>query len=1003
MARYLLAQHHLLKGSAITSTTSEAGPTIGQPVESAVDGDLKLGAAGAPTASVTLDLELQAGGNPTGFDQAQAGAGAGAELVWRETGEADTLSRAWNARDYLTWAECPPASKALYGWQSPPRTLNNGSVGYVTYKQGVADSIRFLHKSTRTGTWTNVTIFTDGDDGLTIAQQDHRPGFVVLPDGRIIAYFLTAYSGTGNAVTSYYSDDHGATWTLFRKISAVVGATHTLLNAETEEGEVVLVTGAKAAAGVAVYHSVSGGVGFAQRGATFTTYYRPVTTKNSAGQVVVLVDDNAGAAFVAVMGFGGRLDNSEFWTAQTVLDGASTFGNNALVTDDRGTVWAFITTQQSEGPLSLIYSIDGGYSWTQNFTNYFVLRFYGSGGNDYVDGITAGMWFGNLIVLGVGNPAGGSNSPQYALWFGGWSPMVGVERPVYEDFGGPYNMSYLAIEEPTGLGWSKADSGTGATITETAGYLNIVADASGNSLYSPPASWISLVDDNAGFRQRFFVRINSGGSSGRRCVIEAGITDTTNIQKVEIRFSTTTMTVVDGAGNTLGTSTPLADFTSWTEVWVAFEHEGGSASNLGKVTVCHRVAGQTTWIKVVDAVDVAETAGAANIIKFGGDTNGAVDWDLILLEMANDHAGVAEFDVPDDLVGRPLGVEGLYLKETDVRVHAFGTGGVSGDTWDLDTSAKYPSTYIVDTDSPQKHWRSDDDGTANYIVFDAGANGLWMGDLWMLMGTNMPAATLEFNASDSWGAPSVSLSLSALMVDSVGINARGKGYVKSSTLTTMENHRYASRPGRRRFLKFTTSGNLYEITDNSADKFYFDGLDMSSETGGAQIYGDGMYDTTSQVVGYRYMRLGFAVQDTSDGYFTCGRLQAGFRLAMTSDGTEYDKGFRDVTSIPVDLMMADGGARYAQRLGEDRRSLLVQWHPAYRSDVPIDLSIDALYRRLGGQAGVVGFVRDTADTALAENGGLYRIVGRELVRSNIFDEGTNATVKVDALRLEEER
>lgn len=1003
MARYLLAQHHLLKGSTISSTTSEAGTTIGQPVESSVSGNLKLGAAGNPSSSVTVDLELQAGGNPTGFDQAQSGAGAGAELVWRETGEADTLSRGWNARDYLTWAECPSQSKTNYGWQSPPRTLANGSVGYVSYKVGVSDSIRFFHKSTRTGTWTNVTIFTDGDDGLTIAQSAHRPGFVVLGDGRLIAYFLTSYAGTGNAVTSYYSDDHGATWTLFRKISAVVGATHTLINAEAEEGEVVLVTGAKAAAGISVFHSVSGGVGFAQRGATYSDLYRPATCKNAAGQVVILADDNAGAASVAVMGFGGRLDNSEFWTTQTVLDGASTFGVNALVTDDRGTVWAFITTQQSTGPVSLLYSTDGGYSWTQNFTNYFVLRFYGSGGSDYMDGITAGMWYGNLIVLGVGNPAGGSNDPQLALWFGGWSPMVAVERPVYENFGGPYNMTYAAIEEPTGLGWSKADSGTGATITEQNGHLNIVADASGNSLYSAPSSWITDIDDNGGFRMRFFVRINSGGASGRRAVVEAGITDTTNIQKVEIRFSTTTMTVVDGAGNTLGTSTPIADFTSWTEVFVAFEHEGGSGANLGKVTVCHRVAGQTNWTKVVDAGDVAETAGASNVINFGGDTNGAVDWDIILLAMANDHAGVAEFDQPDDLVGRPLGVEGLFIKETDVRVHAFGTGGVDGDTWDLDTSAKYPSTYIVDTDSPRKHWRSDDDSTANYVVFDAGANGLWMGDLWMLAGTNMPTATIEFNSTDSWGAPSVTLNLSALMVDSVGINARGKGYVKSSTHTTMLEHEYASRPGRRRFFKFTTSGNLYEITDNSADKFYFDGLDMSSETGGAQIYGDGMFDDTEQVTGYRYMRLGFAAQDTADGFFTCGRFQAGFRLEMTNDGTEYDKGFRDVTTVPVDIMEADGGARYTQRLGEDRRSLLVRWHPAYRPDIKIDQSIDALFRRLGGPASVVGFVRDSSTDNLADNGGIYRVIGRELVRVNVFDEGSTATTRVEAVRLEEER
>ncbi len=1009
MARYLLAQHHLLTGSTITSVTSEAGPTIGPPVESSVSGNLKLGASGQPAAAINKDLYLQNGGNPTGFDAAQAGAGAGAELLWSEDGEASSLDRGWQARDYLTWVDCPPqqqgSASIKYGWQSPARTLGNGSVGFVAYRNGsVTDSIRFLHKSTRTGTWTNVTVFTTGDDGLTITQADHRPGLVVLPGGRLICYILTDYAGSGNAVASYFSDDDGATWALYRKVSAVVNGSYDIINAETVDGEVVLVLGDKSAAGLSVYHSTSGGVGFIQKGAAQSGYARPNTCVTNAGLIVVVADDDdatTAAAHVAILAPGGRLDSSEFWTAQTILDGSANFNNIALCSDERGTVWIFVNAQQSVGPIQQYYSTDGGLTWVQNNTSYFVTRFYGSGGNDYLAGITAGLWYGELILLGRGTPAGGTAGTLYSLWFGGWSATAAVERPLADNFGGPYNMTYVPMELPTGLGWSKADSGTGATITLSGGAINIVADGSGNSLYSAPSSWTADIDDNGGFRKRFLIRVNSGGTSGRRALIEAGITDTTNIQSVQVRLSATTMYAYDGAGNSLGSSAPLADFTSWTEVFVAFEHE--TATNTGTVTVAHRVAGQTIWTKVCDGATVAETAGAANILNFGGDSNGAVDWDLILLEVANDHAGVASWTVPDDLVGRPVGVEGMYLDQEDAKVHGFGTGGVTGDQWDYKTTAKYPATYMVDTDSPLKHWRSTNDSADNAIVFDAGANGLWMGNLWMLCGTNFRDATLQFNSSDSWGSPSATINIDADIAENIAFSARGKGYIKSSTLTDMVLHQYASREGRRYFLRFQTSGTTYEITDNNADHFFFDGQDMSAEVGLADLFGDGMYNDTSQVTGYRYMRILVAAQDTSDEYFQIGRFQAGHRLSMTDDGTEYDKGFQDVTAANVDIQIADGGAVYASELGPDRRSLLVRWHPAYRSSTPIDVGLEALYRRLGGPENVVGFVRDSTLGYLADNGGIYRIRGKKMVRANVFDEGASAITKVESIELVEER
>lgn len=177
------------------STVTQAGPLPGVP-EAQDDTELVLEAVGDQTAE--LSIATVRAGHP-GTDKAQ--------FVWQYATDASDKWRGWDPPVSLTGFEFIDYSTTAGMWNNfHARTLDDGTIIVVADKQR-----RYVICWTRdpdTGVWTDEEVY---DRGST---QTHSsfPCVVVLPTGRVMAFFwVESSSGTYN-IRNYYSDNGGASW-----------------------------------------------------------------------------------------------------------------------------------------------------------------------------------------------------------------------------------------------------------------------------------------------------------------------------------------------------------------------------------------------------------------------------------------------------------------------------------------------------------------------------------------------------------------------------------------------------------------------------------------------------------------------------------------------------------------------------------------------------------------------------------------------------------------------
>lgn len=998
----------LLTSDRVSSASSEYGliPGSVEP-DAANQGYLILSPSGTPTTALTMDIKLQRGGNPTGYATPIDGT-PGASIIGKPTSATSSQWRGYNDTIYLTYARniLGATVSSDYPGFSRPRELGNGSLGFCYLNRDTTPVLKFAYKASRTDGFTHVTILTSGSPHTLV--DDCAPDFVVLPSGRLVCFF--GVSGLASEVIAYYSDDHGATWALWSLDTFVPLSSARMLCAEYTQGAICLVVG-RSAAGSAInpkiYWSADGGQSFSYTD-TFTGGV-PATTVSATGQVILACDDTTSPnAPITIYSVGIGAGADEIIDSGTVAAAAPV---HTLVTRDDGVLFGF--NGGIYGPSSYIrarISLDHGQSWHgYEFASGTSLEILGYNGySSFNRGwrtFRAGSWAGQIVVLaGTKGATSSLDDSLQELYFGGWDDLTeapkGATSGLTPGYASPEGGIYLASDTPDAFGWTKNDVGAGATIALGSDGLSITATAVNNSNYTAPSTIFSTgaTPAEGSVRMRFWFKWGSGaGLVAGRSRLYYAVSDGANLQWFSVNFGPDQMSIRDNSGLVVSSASVSGQFAAWTEVFVAFRHDYPSAGS-GKISVWYRIAGATYWTALATNTTIAEQAGATTQeLSFGGTVGSACTWYVSGLTFATDDNGmVGGFTNPTDLAGRPVSPLSEMQLVYGLRVSAGGHLGVKGDTYDLATGYSYPATRLVENLRPSSFWRSSADGADTNIVLDCGVSDIFEADTIALFGTNFRTATLQAHSSDSWGSPSVSVSLDATVLAISGLSAGMRGRIRLNTGDSLTPHQYRSTEGARWYLEVAgTSTTVYEITDNDADTILVEGIDFTTLVGTEtlRIFTDRMSAQFGRF-GYRYMRLLVSSQDTSNGYYRAGTLVIGKRVEIS---TPYAQGFRERTDYRIQVTEGVAGQRWMSKRGPQRRTLEIAWDPLYRPLQPWTQALQAIHDASeGALRGVVHW----RDLAKANDVRLYTIK-TPFVLENIHNEGQEAMDRPAQVTLEE--
>jgi hypothetical protein len=904
-------------------------------------------------------VELSTGGGPYGY------AASGSAAKWRRTSEAADKQRGYieSSAFISTFALLNIGNQGI---SSTPREIADGTLGFLTPDVGALD-IQFRRYSAAGVYVGGATLPVNMWTALA------RPDVVVLASGRLVALVPTSSSGK---LTSCYSDDNGDTWAVLA-VSDVAAAGSQICAEVVGEDVVAVRSSASVSSTGEVQISRDGG-------ATFTTV--GTGTVNLSARtcamdgVVYLVDVQGITMYVRPITPGGGFGTP-------VSTGVACNGNAAsgcIIARDDGTLWVFATESTADGTLNMgqAVSTDGGLTWTTTATSPLTLVKTGYANSGYFR-ISGGMFGARMIVIAETDPTTGTAAGPHLLVFGEWS----------NEGHNAAGKAYLPVDYPEALTWTRTNTAAGATVTNN-GPLKLVTTLANFTDYQAPTTIWGVVTTSATIQVG--IKVISGTSlAAKEIRLRADTTDGVDAQGIQLTFTTTGARCVDGNNTQIGSDLTIGLSSNVYEFLVGLKFDA-LAAGTGRVSIWYRTLNAETWTNWITSGAVSEVlASVGQRLKFGA-VSGAVagtesDWYFLSVETAGDGALATD---TADLAGRALSSAHEYRVASGINLGAYGTGGVSGDTFALATRYTYGKEKVWSELRPSCRTQSTADGATWSVTFDAGATDLFRGDMLAAFGTNMRTAKWQMNATDLWGAPSVDQSLDATLASfTIGAGVRGLGYVGPTASPSWRPGQWKSNGDSRRFF-ITVGATVYEITDNDEDRIYVDSVDLSAASGTAYLFGDRMAATFT-FGQYRFAR--FAVtsgQDTADGAYRLGTPIVGKK--WTPDQL-YDFGFVDRVTPNVTVTEAENGAVATYRRGPALDSLAIQWPPLDRLVTDVELRLRDFYRAIEGSLTPVVLWRASTD-----QGTLSMVQVREVYSAlNVLGELDNAVTRVDQLMLRE--
>lgn len=974
---YLIFQDPQYSGSAnVTSATSQGSASFGL-VEASTSnrGQTYAYQEGTPTGSTEITLRAQ-GGAP----------GVAGGYVHRLSTESSTTE--WKAQNAITipfknrpvqTADRMYAHGVVYS-----RVYDRVIVAYLTSATNI--NVYYMTADAHLSSPTSTTItITDGDVNTPNGALDMEE----LPDGTLI--LMVQVKRRLYDMDLYTSSSGGTTWTLAQRgvgLRDPSGLGYGIYNGQSvmrRSGDFLRVTGISGNVSVDVntFASADRGGSWKYVGGTTIDYW-PGTSPNyfvgSAPFDIIGLDDIAGTFLMATTNQVGS--EVKFYVAQGLDDwtvvGSLAFDYSDYATSpkckgvwfargmDRIWLYAWIEGSDASEIVCRMARADNPLD-AENWTTVGTISAFG-GVLRYGPHRPRAVFAGNRIYFSAGiqdaTTAGGGD----ALVAGHWTMMLGgmdtypMAPSTYA--AGWYLSAFAASFKLIGYNWqgplggptlsgitpyTRVSAGT-SSVTWNVNRMTITASGLLGSDYyqlaiSPGSSteaWGHADNRGTTFHVRLKVsaeRITSADDCGFRIIAPTTHTTTTTGYDVSIRTQLAAIVIYDNvAGAAIGTLT-TTDATSDLEVrvtisgtslWIKRRLVSAGPTAVwtlsGPYTMTSgTIAGQRFRVGVLAAAGVLGTS-----------TIDVYEW--LIGKTSDTLSQRGDLTKPDDMFGTPMTTEPV-LVTGGAYVGWAGPGSIAGDTY---TAALEYARGVVNLSatSPRYYWESTS-LIENAIVFDArtgsGSGGRWQVDGVMLIGTTDLGATLQFNATDSWGTPSVSVSLSAALWTNLSVNSVDGNNV----VLTIASGTFEAWPGQLigLYLRFTSGsaqGKTYQIiSDQDVAGLRVLGLELSGTLGSAgvvpndtvTIFGDRMVYLSDTIWRYRYMRVVFP--DVSSVAGSLGTATGTHRLGAFLPG-KWVKLARQDGLLDVQFTDSEEGAysRSRSRSGVDQRT---QEGPSARS------------------------------------------------------------------------
>lgn len=986
----LLQQWPLATAARVLSASDEEGLTHDAPAAAtANNGNLGLGASGTPLASGSLDLALVAGGLAMGFSTPTTGYSSAAAR-WKNQSDSSSQWRGYSNRLFMTYFRVTKqaTSSIDYPHASGVRHLADGGCGFVHAHDAATDLLVFRKKSSRTGLWSTVTISSTGIDA------SYRPDLVVLASGRLLAL---SYVSSTDTVQAWYSDDDGATWSSWSTDTRIdFEASSRSISAAVVGDAICVVTGATydSLGQAQVYWSFDAGQSFVLAQENIVAGSPRVCATANGRCILAYVNTTTGNVETYPLVVGGGIGAG---TAEdTGLDSDTANGNVGICLADDGSLWLcsgnnFYPTRQ----LSCRVSLDNGATWLSPGGS-------SSGDDDWFGSnastergyreLNLGEWNGEILLTAVSScQTAAHDNALHEMHFGGWDSMSQAYANVPGDVDhsspcGDEAYGYAPHDYPENVDWTRTDVGAGATRSLEDTGLRIVSTAADNTYWyqAPP---FYAADPGDALCGRFYFVVNSGPATPVTgvMVLFLSIGDGANRQWIEFEFGLDQVTIRDTGGQIAASASVANQFTSRTELFFAFAHDYPSAGG-GTVSAWYRIAGSTHWTQLASNVAVAEQAGVATErVIIGGSTVTASgsSWDIAGPFLFQGGGGlVTGFTNPSDLVGRELSSSSGGRVTNGLRLAAFGGPGVQGDTYTQETTAHYAARNLWLSPRPSCQWRATHDVDQN-VVF--GGDDRMPFDTVVLLGTNVRVARVQFNNTNSWGSPSLDVSVSAEVWKGVAsANEAGLFAVDGEPFVP---HQWRSRPGRRWFVEIgTPPGLVYEIADNTSDLILVDGLADTFGGAALRVFGDRMGAVLPRAHRFVYARLLVEkcyAPSGDDSAYRAGSLVVGRRHEME---IPYDTGFVERWLPGGRRWRGDRGFGAAIVDAPERHEIRLAWGAIDALSTRYMQQLVDVLRAAEGEARPVVLWRDPVDPRTL---GLYTVKGppsRENIHGELADE-----------------
>lgn len=822
------------------------------------------------------------------------------------------------------------------------------------------------------GVWTEMLV-VDSTSALSKVRHPRHPGLVLLPDGRIVLFFVDIDDADRAQVHGYVSEDNGSTWDLHAPNALLFASSTTWDHASFP---ITRATWASSRSGdqivLALSYQDGGGdrfvtFGSSDTGASFTSW---ATDFSGEALLTGYTDVVAiGDSFV-YLGHNSPADSAQVWRSGSAFDvpeptsvafpGHPVFSPDlvpalALVAlpDDSVLAYGIVAedgvTKEYRGMFSR--SWDGGLTWVPgtDWEGFYRDSSWWSNADaagTMVLSDMAGVWYEGSVMLAHKRNEGGNFEGEISGTFlAGWSNVTmphTVDVPTNLNHVG-WDVTYMGFDFPENVGFDPP-AGGGLTVLNVDGLL-----------VNGPRSWDIVVPgpdpivNGATFQYRATGTLTASLAPGtpQGPFVRFTLDSTIFRAQFAVEFLNLAVVVHDVANGTSFPPYTLIDTgAEYLDIRATWKNE--------KLTVWVRQVDGTpddnqtdrTWIKIVDAESVPPIVVAANPtqaeLTVGCGLAGAVGTFRNI--MATCGYGYEDFDNLSelswgDLAARPIMLpNGLSISMVD-------GPAIVGDQQRIVQRYSQPIEHVTSAHpSPRIVWRSVDDSTDSTIAWQRPieADTKIGNHPWglMLSGCNWRTASLDVYRAGAWTTlHDIDLAefdtiAWARFGDSVCATAdHGSRYIRPNELAGWT----FDLDGTLRKVRGNTGG--YLVGDNQGTKaitIYLDGVDdggdLAAGSAGALISPQSLIvlnDSTTYFRDWEGIRLVIASGQTVDGYHQCGRAMIGHFEVF---GWRNDWGKTYDTAPNAELYTARDGVRRSRSYGPVRRT----WSFGYTDGVCID-------------------------------------------------------------------